>query len=123
MTNPLALIERTNLILAVGAIVVGEMVWGDEGAVAVAAGAVVACANLWALRRFAMRAVSRVLSGDPAGTMGAGFLFKMPLLLAVLWIAIVVVRLPVAPFTLGLSIVLPSLIGGGAYLALRQEAV
>lgn len=105
------------------ATVAAALLWGPSGFWAAAAGAVLGCANLWFLRWVAARAVARVLdNGSAAGGLGAGLILKMPLLFAALWIAVNVLKLGLAPFALGLSVIVaaPLVVG---LRAVAREAV
>src|SRR5215471_609149 len=66
-TAVLARIERTNLVLGVAATAVAGLLWGGRGMLAAAAGAALACANFWALRRLGARGGARAGGGAGAG--------------------------------------------------------
>jgi hypothetical protein len=123
-SNALLLMERTTLALALLATGVAAAVWGVEGAGGTGLGGALAFANLWTTRRLAGRAMNRVLAGThPAATgLGMGMAIKMALLFPVLWVAVMVLHVPLMPFALGLSVLVISLVGSGLYSAAKGEA-
>jgi hypothetical protein len=97
--------------------------WGLEGAGAAALGGALAFANLTITRRLASRAIERVLAGThpAAAGLGAGMAVKLVLLFPLLWLAISVLRVPLVPFALGLSVLIVSLVVTGLWTATRGE--
>lgn len=122
-SNPLAAIERTNLVLAAAVTCVGGVVWGLAGMKGAAAGAALAVANLWVIRRLAVRAFARVEGGTPPALagLGTGLMLKMLALFALLWVAVNVVGFAPVPFALGLSVLPVSLVGSGLFTALKLK--
>ena len=127
--NPKALIaiERTAAVLAAATTAVAGVVWGPSGFFAAGAGAALACANLWAIRRLAARAFVRVLNAPPsdgrgAGALGAGLMLKMLLLFVLVYLAVGPLGFAVAPFALGVSVLVAGPVLSGLYLALREAA-
>jgi hypothetical protein len=123
-SNSLLAVERTTLLLAVATTVAAALAWGVAGAGAAALGGAVAFANLTVTRRLAGRAVGKVLGGaNPAAVgLGAGMMLKMVLLFPILWVAVSVLHVPVAPFAAGLSVMIVSLVVVGLWTATRGEA-
>jgi hypothetical protein len=124
-TNALVAMERLTLVLAVAATAAAGLAWGVAGMGATALGGAIAYANLWSTRRLAGRAVTRVLAGvHPAATgLMTGMGIKMVLLFPVLWVAVSVLKVPLAPFGLGLSVLVVSLVTAGLWVAAKGEAV
>jgi hypothetical protein len=124
-TAVLARIERANLVLGVVATSVAGLLWGGRGMLAAAAGAALAGANFWALRRLGARAVARVQAGalGPALGLAAALIGKMTILFTLVWLAVRVAGLPALPFALGLSVfVVAILIVGWSAVAAGEEA-
>src|SRR3954454_1096286 len=98
----LARIERANLILAVAATSLGGLLWGGRGMLAAGAGAALACANFWVLRRVGARAVARATAGEmgAAFALGGALVAKMTVLFALVWVGVRVLALPALPFAL-----------------------
>ena len=119
--DALAAMERTTLILAIAATAAAGLVWGVSGAGAAALGGALAVANIWTTRRLAGRAVRRVLAGGhPAASgLGAGMALKMVVLFPLLWVAVLVIKVPLMPFALGLSALVVSLVVSGLWTATR----
>jgi hypothetical protein len=124
-SNALAALERITLLLAIAATGVAALVWGVAGAGGTGLGGALAYTNLWTTRRLAGRAVGRVLAGThpAAAGLGAGMAIKMVLLFPILWVADSVLRVPLVPFALGLSVLVVSLVVGGLWTAAKGEAV
>jgi hypothetical protein len=124
-TNLLVAMERLTLVLAAAATCAAGLAWGVSGAGGTALGGALAYANLWSTRRLAGRAVGRVLAGvHPAATgLTLGMGIKMVLLFPLLWVAVSVLKVPVAPFALGLSVLVVSLVTAGLWAAAKGEAV
>jgi hypothetical protein len=122
-SKALLAMERTTLVLAVAATCAAGVAWGLEGAGAAALGGALAFANLTVTRRLASRAIERVLAGThpAAAGLGAGMAVKLVLLFPLLWVAISVLRVPLVPFALGLSVLIVSLVVTGLWTATRGE--
>lgn len=120
-------IERGNLWLAAVAVAVAGLVWGPQGMVAAAVGAVLACLNFFAIRRLAGRAIERLAAGArgrEAARLSALLVGKMALLFASVWAAVRVAGLAVLPFSLGISVFVASILISGLAggLASDEEA-
>jgi hypothetical protein len=121
-TDPLASIERANLALAVVATVASGLIWGARGTVAAAVGAALACANFAVIRRLARRALQRVAAGgQPSKVLSVALGLKMIVLMALVWVAVGVLHLALLPFSIGISVLVLSLVSGGLRLALAEE--
>jgi ATP synthase I chain len=122
-SKALVAMERTTLVLAVAATCAAGLAWGLEGAGAAALGGSLAFANLTVTRRLAGRAVDRVLAGahPAAAGLGMGMAIKVVLLFPLLWVAISVLKVPLVPFALGLSVLIVSLVVTGLWTATRGE--
>ncbi len=116
--KPLAAIEKTNLLLAVGVTALGGLVWDKAGLLAAGVGAALACLNLWAIHRLAGRAIARATAGDTAAATGllAALGVKMLILFALVWVAIRVYNLALVPFAIGISILPVSLVMAGLWI-------
>lgn len=113
----LARIERLNLVLAVAATAVGGIVWGGTGMLAAGVGAALACLNFRVIGRIGAQAVAAVAPG-PAAEDGAAVLgrlmlrmaLKLAVLLAVVWCVLAIFELAVAPFAVGISVFVVSIL-------------
>jgi hypothetical protein len=117
--DQLQTLERTTVVLGVVAAATAGLVWGGRGMAAAAAGAALAVANFWVLRRLGARAVAKVEAGaSPRQALGLvlSLAVKMLLLFGLVWVAIRKLGLPVLPFTLGLSVFVAAILLGGLYL-------
>jgi ATP synthase I chain len=120
MTAGVKRIERANAILAVAFTAVAGLIWGPRGTLGAAAGALLACADFYVLARLGARAVAAARDGASAGALGGlafALMGKMTALFALVFVALRVAHLAVAPFGLGFSvlvvaILLVSLSGG-----------
>jgi hypothetical protein len=113
MNLQLKKIERANVILGVAITAVAGLLWGASGMLASGVGAALACLNFWAIRRLGRRAVRRVEAGATGGqavALAMGLLFKMTALFALVWVAVRVVKLPVLPFSMGISVFVLSIL-------------
>ncbi len=110
--------DLANLILAVLVTVVSGLAWGKAGVVAAATGSLLACLNLYAIRRLAGRAVMRAAAGDKgqASWLIAALGAKMIILFALVWVAIRVYNLALVPFAIGISILPISLVMAGLWI-------
>jgi hypothetical protein len=111
--------DLANLSLGVLVTVLSGVVWGQTGAVAAGAGALLACLNLWVIRRTAGRAVVRAAAGDTgqASWLLAVLGIKMMVLFALVWVAIRVYTLALVPFAMGISVLPISLVFSGLWLS------
>jgi len=110
--------DLANLSLAVTVTALVGLGWGRSGAVAGGAGAILACVNLWVIRRLAARAVARAAAGDKAQAswLIAALGTKMLILFGLVWIAIRVYNLALVPFTIGISVLPISLVFTGLWI-------
>jgi hypothetical protein len=123
LSNPLATVERTALVLGVALTVVAAVVWGAAGAGAAGLGAALGCLNLMVMGRLAAGALARARAGQnrEAGYFGFGLAAKMLGLFGLVWVALSVIKVAAIPFALGFSALVLALIGAGLWLATRQE--
>lgn len=122
-SNALAAMERTTLVLALAATCASGLVWGVAGMGAAALGGALAFANLWFTRRMAGKAIGKVLAGvhPTAAGLGTAMLVKMVLLFPILWVAVLVLRVSLIPFALGLSALVVSTVATGLWTAAKGE--
>ncbi|HMC94512.1 MAG TPA: hypothetical protein VKO16_07050 [Polyangia bacterium] len=107
------------LVLALAAILGGRRAF-----VSAAAGSVLSFANVWALERFAQRAVAQAAllgGGAVAAPLTAALGAKTVVLLTASWVLIRVGGLETLPFGLGFMVSIFSLLGAGLYAAQRAE--
>jgi len=110
--------DLANLGLAAVVTTVVGLVWGKSGALAGGVGALLACTNLWVIRRLAGRAVRQAARGDKAqvswliAALGA----KMLVLFGLVWLCIRVCNLALVPFTIGISVLPISLVFAGLWI-------
>jgi hypothetical protein len=112
-------------IAAVGGAVVlalAGLCWGRHGFLSAAAGSLLSFANVWALERFALRAVERAAIGDfsVAGPLTAALGAKTIVLLTAAWVLMRAGRLDTLPFALGYLVSIFSLLGAGLQAARRE---
>jgi hypothetical protein len=117
--NRFGTMELANLILGVFVTVLSGLVWGRSGAVAAGVGALLACINLWVIRRLAGRAVRRAVAGDngQAAWLIAALSAKMMILFALVWVALRIYNLALVPFAIGISVLPISLVFSGLWLS------
>lgn len=117
--NNFGIMELANVILGALVTSLSGLVWGKSGVVAAGTGALIACVNLWAIRRLAGRAVQRAAAGDKgqAPMLLAALGAKMMVLFALVWLAIRIYNLAVVPFAIGISVLPISLVFSGLWLA------
>ena len=111
--------DLANLILGAVVTVLAGLVWGESGAVAAGVGALLACVNLWVIRRLAGRAVRRAVAGDngQAAWLIAALSAKMMILFALVWVALRIYNLALVPFAIGISVLPISLVFSGLWLS------
>ena len=112
-------------IAAVGGAVVLALcglLWGRRGFASAAAGSLLSMANVWALDRFAQRAVERASLGDlsVAGQLTAALGAKTIVLLTTAWVLIRLGGFQTLPFGLGFMVSIFSLLGAGLRAARRE---
>jgi hypothetical protein len=110
--------DLANLILALAVTALVGLGWGREGVVAGGAGALLACINLWVIRRLAGRAVARASAGDRAQVswLMAALGTKMLILFGLVWLCIRVYNLALVPFAIGISVLPISLVFTGLWI-------
>jgi hypothetical protein len=111
-------LDLANLVLAVAVTALVGLGWGREGVLAGGVGALLACVNLWVIRRLAARAVSRAAAGDraQASWLIAALGTKMLILFGLVWLAIRVYNLALVPFAIGISVLPISLVFTGLWI-------
>jgi hypothetical protein len=115
--------ERTGLVVAAAAIAVSGLLWGPRGFAAAAAGAALACGNLWLMRRLVGRALVRAQAGAGQAAMRGlmtMLVLKLPVLIGLVWIAVGVLGVAPGPFALGLSALVVALVASGVYVGLKE---
>jgi hypothetical protein len=123
LRNPLQLMERTGLLVAVAAVALSGIIWGPAGLRASAFGAALACVNLWVMRRLVGKALREAEAGHGDAALKrlmALLLFKLPILAALVWVAVKPLGLPVAPFALGLSALVVAIAASGASSVFKE---
>jgi hypothetical protein len=110
--------DLANLILAVVVTALVGLGWGRDGVLAGGAGALLACINLWVIRRLAARAVARASAGDKAQAswLMAALGAKMLILFGLVWLCIRVYNLALVPFAIGISVLPISLVFAGLWI-------
>jgi hypothetical protein len=110
--------DLANVILAVAVTVLVGLGWGRAGVLAGGMGALLACINLWVIRRLAARAVARASAGDraQASWLMAALGAKMLILFGLVWLCIRVYNLALVPFAIGISVLPISLVFAGLWL-------
>lgn len=113
MTAGVKRIERANVILAVALTAIAGLVWGPRGTLGAAAGGLLACADFHVLAKLGARAVVAARDGASAGALGGlalALIGKMTALFALVFVALRVAHLAVAPFGLGFSVLVISIL-------------
>ncbi len=110
--------DLANLILAVAVTALVGLGWGGAGVLAGGVGALLACTNLWVIRRLAGRAVVRASAGDKAQAswLMAALGAKMLILFGLVWVCIRVYNLALVPFAIGISVLPISLVFAGLWI-------
>jgi ATP synthase I chain len=110
--------DLVNLILAIAVTALVGLGWGREGVLAGGVGALLACINLWVIRRLAARAVARASAGDKAQAswLVAALGVKMLILFGLVWICLRVYNLALVPFAIGISVLPISLVFTGLWI-------
>ena len=111
-------LDLANLILAVAVTALVGLGWGRAGVLAGGVGAILACINLWVIRRLAGRAVARASVGDKAQAswLMAALGAKMMILFGLVWLCIRVYNLALVPFAIGISVLPISLVFTGLWI-------
>ena len=117
-SNRFGTMDLANLILATFVTGLSALVWGTSGALAAGTGALLACINLYVIRRLAGRAVRQAAAGDTgqASWLMAALGAKMLILFALVWVAIRVYNLALVPFVIGISVLPISLVFAGLWI-------
>jgi hypothetical protein len=81
-------------------------------------GALLACTNLWVIRRLAAKALARAAAGDKAQVswLMAALGAKMLILFGLVWLCIRVYNLALVPFAIGISVLPISLVFTGLWI-------
>ena len=110
--------DLANLILAIAVTALVGLGWGSSGVLAGGVGALLACTNLWVIRRLAARAVARASAGDKAQAswLMAALGAKMLILFGLVWLCIRVYNLALVPFAIGISVLPISLVFAGLWI-------
>jgi len=111
--------DLANLIMAIAVTAMSGLAWGRPGVVAAAVGALLACSNLWVLRRIGARAIARAAAGDrsQASWLMAALGAKMLVLFGLVWLCIRVYNLALVPFAIGISVLPISLVFAGLWVS------
>jgi len=111
-------IDLANFALAVAVTVLVGLGWGRAGVLAGGVGALLACTNLFVIRRLAARAVARAAAGDKAQVswLMAALGAKMVILFGLVWLCIRVYNLALVPFAIGISVLPISLVFTGLWI-------
>jgi hypothetical protein len=121
--NPLQVMERTGVLVAVAATALSGAIWGGAGVRAAGFGAALACVNLWVMRRLVGKALREAEAGHGDAALKrlmALLLFKLPILAALVWVAVKPLGLSVAPFALGLSALVVAIAASGASSVFKE---
>jgi hypothetical protein len=112
------ILDLANLVLAIAVTALVGLGWGREGVLAGGVGALLACINLWVIRRLAARAVARASAGDnyQVSWLMAALGMKMLILFGLVWLAIRVYNLALVPFAIGISVLPVSLVFTGLWI-------
>ena len=111
-------LDLANFALAVAVTVLVGLGWGRAGVLAGGVGALLACTNLWVIRRLAAKAVARAADGDKAQVswLMAALGAKMLILFGLVWLCIRVYNLALVPFAIGISVLPISLVFTGLWI-------
>jgi len=111
-------IDLANFGLAVAVTVLMGLGWGRAGVLAGGIGALLACTNLWVIRRLAAKALARAAAGDKAQVswLMAALGAKMLILFGLVWLCIRVYNLALVPFAIGISVLPISLVFTGLWI-------
>lgn len=111
--------DLANLVLAIAVTTFAGLAWGRTGAIAGGVGSLLACSNLWVLRRVGARAISRAAAGDRSQVswLMAALGMKMLVLFALVWLCIRVYNLALVPFAIGISVLPISLVFAGLWFS------
>jgi ATP synthase I chain len=115
-------VERVNLVLAAAVTCLAGLLWGARGAIGAGVGAGLACADFYVLVRLVSRMTATVRSGGAATGLGLLLFVKTTVLFALVFVAIRVLRVSPAPFALGFSVFVISIVLLGLVSLRRAEA-
>jgi hypothetical protein len=102
----------------------GALGWGRAGLLAAALGTGLSLINVWALRRFAARAVANVAvlgAGAASAQLTAALGAKTMVLLGAVWVIGRGGTLAMLPFACGLMVAVFALLGAGLWSAFHPE--
>jgi hypothetical protein len=110
--------DLANLILGGVVTALVGLGWGKSGVLAGGTGAILACTNLWVIRRLASRAIERAASGNKsqASWLMVALGAKMLVLFGLVWLCIRVYNLALVPFAIGISVLPISLVFAGLWI-------
>ena len=111
--------DLANLGLAAVVTTFAGLAWGGSGSIAAGVGSLLACSNLWFLRRVGARAISRAAAGDKSQVswLMAALGVKMIVLFALVWLCLRVYNLALVPFAIGISVLPISLVFAGLWVS------
>jgi hypothetical protein len=118
--EPLARARGFAALGGVFVLALAGLLWGRRGFASAAAGSLLSFANVWALERFAQRAVQQaavVGAGAVAGPLTAALAAKTVVLLTASWVLIRTGGLETLPFGLGFLVSIFALLGAGLWTA------
>jgi hypothetical protein len=122
--EPLARARGIAVVGGVFVLALAAVLGGRRALVSAAAGSVLSFANVWALERFAQRAVEQAAilgGGAVAGPLTAALGAKTVVLLTASWMLIRIGGLETLPFGLGFMVSIFSLLGAGLWASQRAE--
>jgi hypothetical protein len=122
--DPLGRARALAVVVGGGVLVSGALGWGRAGLVAAALGTALSLVNVWALHRFARRAVASVALAGPAAAsaqLSSALGVKTAMLLASVWLVARSGSLATVPFALGLLVAVFALLGAGLLSALHAR--
>jgi hypothetical protein len=120
--DPLARAGGLAIVVGGAVLVSGALGWGRAGLLAAALGTALSLLNVWALRRFAVRAIANVALAGPSAAsaqLSSELGAKTVVLLAMVWLIARTGSLAMVPFALGLLVAVFALLGAGLWSALR----
>ena len=123
--EPLALALGLAVVIGGGVLALSALGWGRAGLAAAAAGTVLSLLNVWALARFALRAMAQATAIGPhtaTAQLTAALGAKTVVLFTAVWVLTRSGRLETLPFALGLMVSVFSLLGAGLWSAARADA-
>jgi hypothetical protein len=118
MSKRFGTMDLANLILGGAVTALVGLGWGRSGMLAGGVGAILACINLWVIRRLAARAIARAAAGNgsQASWLIVALGAKMLVLFGLVWVCIRVYNLALVPFAIGISVLPISLVFAGLWI-------